>query len=510
MRVTRTASGIDLATSDRPAAAVAWYAEAFSDRLGDRLLLFDNAGPGLELLRFSPTLTSVDGFEASVRARVEQCAGFAHPAFAPVRSLTVLDDPHPQLALVSEHAPGERVSGVLRTARQAGNRLHPDSAIWLLRQVTPALAALQRQRPGSAHGCLTPERIVIAPTGDAIVTEYVLGPAIERLNLDRSALWREFGVLAGTDGAPALIGPRVDVVQLALIVLALLLGRPLRADELPAGVTAVVDAACAAPEVARSNLRAWIERALGIVTPGFANAREACEGLDALLPGLAGSWASTAVPQSSVVVPSQALAPTSRLTTLGLHRDAASIPRRLALPAPKGDPVVVARRLRWVSVVLGAVALAEAAALVFLLTRPGQPPDTSSAVAASTSRSVVAPAATGPAEVPAQSAGAGLTTASRSTIRRARSAAPAPRPGPHDAADAADPQPVIGWVAVQSDVEMRVYVNGRLLGSAAHGRFRLPAGEHDITLVNESIGLRSTHPVRVIAGRTAIVTPPSR
>jgi hypothetical protein len=57
---------------------------------------------------------------------------------------------------------------------------------------------------------------------------------------------------------------------------------------------------------------------------------------------------------------------------------------------------------------------------------------------------------------------------------------------------------------------MRVYANGRLLGSAANARFRLPAGDHDITLVNESIGLHSTQPVRVVAGRTAIVTPPAQ
>jgi hypothetical protein len=497
--VTRTASGFDVVTSDRPAAptgAVSWYAEGFSDRFGDRLLLFDNAGPGLELLRFTATLQGIAGFEASLRARVDECAGFMHPAFAPIRSITILDDPRPQLALVSEHAPGERLSSILRTARQAGSRLHPHSAIWLLRRVTPGLAAFQDERPGSAHGCLTADRIVIAPTGDAIVTEYALGPALERLNLDRRALWREFGVLAGADGAPAFLGPRVDVVQLALIALALLLGRPLRHDELPDGLRAVVDAACP-PTAVSPGLRTWIERALGIATPAFRTAREACDALDSLMPGLPGAW--TTLPASGGD-DSQALVRGSRPTSLGFAAGRAIGPRR-ALPAPKGDPVVVARRLRRVSWTLGAIALVEAAALVFVLTRPAPDVGMSAVVPAAT----VARDETAKPAAPRERASTpppAVATAGASTTNTAERASTTP--------PAASTPRVIGWISVESDLEMRVYANGRLLGSAANARYRLPAGDHDITLVNDSIGLHATQPVRVVAGRTAIITPPTQ
>jgi len=44
---------------------VAWYAEGFADLLGDRLCLFDNAGPALELLRFKPHVSTLPGFEAA-------------------------------------------------------------------------------------------------------------------------------------------------------------------------------------------------------------------------------------------------------------------------------------------------------------------------------------------------------------------------------------------------------------------------------------------------------------
>ena len=102
---------------------VAWYAEGFSDVLGDRLRLFDNAGPALELLRFHASVASRPGFEAAVRARVDALAKFSHPPFARVRALKLLDDPSPQLALVSELVAGERLSTVLRAAEARGVRL---------------------------------------------------------------------------------------------------------------------------------------------------------------------------------------------------------------------------------------------------------------------------------------------------------------------------------------------------------------------------------------------------
>ena len=130
---------------------VAWYAEGFSDALGDCLRLFDNAGPPLELLRFSPPVAAVPGFESAVRARIDALAKFSHPAFAKVRALTLLDDPFPQLALVSEMVTRrEAVHPFLRAAEARGARLDPTCAIWLLRYLLPALAAFH-EATGGAH-----------------------------------------------------------------------------------------------------------------------------------------------------------------------------------------------------------------------------------------------------------------------------------------------------------------------------------------------------------------------
>lgn len=67
------------------------------------------------------------------------------------------------------------------------------------------------------------------------------------------------------------------------------------------------------------------------------------------------------------------------------------------------------------------------------------------------------------------------------------------------------PDSVIGSLVIESDVAVKVYLNGRLLGSATRRRFGVPAGEHTVALVNESRNFRSSQPVRIVAGRSLLV-----
>src|SRR6266568_2581345 len=91
-----TSSGVD---SSRPPLA-SWYTEGSSDGIGDRLLMFDNAGtPSLELLRFRPQLAAAIGFEDALRQRVDRLQQFEHPAFPNVRAVDQLESGG--LALVS-------------------------------------------------------------------------------------------------------------------------------------------------------------------------------------------------------------------------------------------------------------------------------------------------------------------------------------------------------------------------------------------------------------------------
>jgi hypothetical protein len=291
-----SAGSLDTAAAS-PTGIVAWYAQGFADRLGDRLLLFDNSGAApLELLRVAQRLTGDPAFEPALRERVEELKPFRHPAFARVRGVSVLAEPTPQLALVSEHIAGERLSEILRAARAAGFRPDPGTALWLVRQLMPALAALHDMGGEIAHGALSPERIVVTPSGDLVVTEYVFAHAIDRLGAEPSDLWQELGV--AVQAGAGRIDQRADIEQVALLALAVLLGRPLAADEYPRAVRTLLDEAC---DPLRWSLvpplRAWLQRALVLDTP-FATAREAVDTLDALLPKVSGMWAARLLPQN--------------------------------------------------------------------------------------------------------------------------------------------------------------------------------------------------------------------
>ena len=78
-----------------------------------------------------------------------------------------------------------------------------------------------------------------------------------------------------------------------------------------------------------------------------------------------------------------------------------------------------------------------------------------------------------------------------------RPAPPRPRPAP--AANC--------WLAIDSTVEVRVFADGRLIGSAARGRFPLTPGSHEIILVNEAEQFRSTQTVELAEGATFTITP---
>src|SRR6266542_5306542 len=138
--------------SSRPPLA-SWYTEGSSDGIGDRLLMFDNAGtPSLELLRFRPQLAAVIGFEDALRQRVDRLQQFVHPAFPTVRAVDQLDD-RGSLALVSTFTAGKRLAEVFRSSHTRSG-VHPAFAAWLIRDLTAALADLQRHDRGISHGAL--------------------------------------------------------------------------------------------------------------------------------------------------------------------------------------------------------------------------------------------------------------------------------------------------------------------------------------------------------------------
>lgn len=440
---------------------VAWYAEGFSDILGDRLKLFDNAGPALELLRFAEPVATVPGFEAAVRARIEALAGFSHPACARVRALTLLDDPRPQLALVSELVHGQRLSAVLRAAHAVSVAPDAGSAVWMLRELLPALVALHEAGDGIAHGLIVPDRVVVTPEGTLVLTEYVLG-----------------GALTGLGLAP----PGSDLAQMALLALAVMLGRPLRSDESTTQLPQALDEAFGG-SAASQRLRPWLERALTPGDGGFASAREALAALDGTLLALPAAWSPALLPAGPV--PSgTAIAPASPALPAPLSVTA------FGTPAPQG----VDGGGRWrINRLLAALAALEAVCIVVLLAQ------------GATTRTP-APAPVTPPRPAVQAAGflpvpARVAAPDPAAMAAAESRVSTVAPAPVAAAGS-----VIGWLVVEAEAEVKVYVNGRLLGVATRRRFGVPAGDHLITLASETGAFRSSQTVRIVAGKSVLIT----
>src|SRR5262249_2450297 len=67
----------------------------------------------------------------------------------------------------------------------------------------------------------------------------------------------------------------------------------------------------------------------------------------------------------------------------------------------------------------------------------------------------------------------------------------------------ATPQP--GWISIDLPIQVEVYENGRFVGSSDRNRLLLSSGQHELELVNESLGFRSNQSVGVQSGRTTFI-----
>lgn len=64
---------------------------------------------------------------------------------------------------------------------------------------------------------------------------------------------------------------------------------------------------------------------------------------------------------------------------------------------------------------------------------------------------------------------------------------------------------VPGSITLESPVPVQVFENSRLIGTSQMDRIILPAGEHALEIVADSLGFRTTRTVRVVAGETAAI-----
>jgi serine/threonine protein kinase len=239
----------------------------FHDGLGDRRRVTDSTGTELvERLCLRAELTNVPSFEFALRERASRLASFRHPCFAAVRSIDRLNDATSTLAVVSEAVRGVRLSALLAKAGRPA--IDINASIHLIRQLVSAIAILHESAPDVAHGAIAPERLVITPNARVIVVEHVLGAALEQLRYSRDQYWSDLRVaVPASTMAVSHLDQRADVVQIGIVFLALILGRPLDDNEYP---TLIADVLASAQALSANNereplpagLRAWLTRML--------------------------------------------------------------------------------------------------------------------------------------------------------------------------------------------------------------------------------------------------------
>lgn len=320
----------------------------FADGFGERQRSGD-AGSAelLETLRLHEALVAAPGFDFALRERVSRLANFRHAYYARVRRVDRLDN-GATLALVGDTVEGARLSRILDVAHTFDLDLDINAALCLLRQIVPAVAMLHQNARDVSHGALAPERILVTPNARVVLVEYVLGAAIESLAYSRERLWKQLRVAVPPGAGPARLNHRADVMQIGVVALALVLGRPLGDDDVrdvPALLaSATENSVMGGREPISDTLRRWLSRALQLDSRGaFESALEAQLALDDVLSGDAGYIAAPVALESfltrynecAVKMPMASAAPNAPVAPEAPN---ASVPRVVPTPVPLRVP----------------------------------------------------------------------------------------------------------------------------------------------------------------------------
>jgi hypothetical protein len=264
-------------------------APLFSDGIGDRVVSTDSAtGEVVQVLRLNLSLTAVPSFEFALRERVARLANFRHGYYARVRRVDRAPGHTTALSVVSDHVEGTRLSEILRLAGERRIHLDTNAALCLVRQLVPALAVLHENARDVAHGLIAPERLIVTPHARLAIAEHVLGGAIEQMQYGRERLWHEFRVAMPPSAGIPRFDQRSDVAGIGVVALALILGRPIGADEYPGRLNDLLQEASERTSLGveqplSASLRSWLARALQVdVRRAFASAPEALAALEQL------------------------------------------------------------------------------------------------------------------------------------------------------------------------------------------------------------------------------------
>jgi serine/threonine protein kinase len=257
----------------------------FRDGLGDRLLVRDAKGrPVHETLALRTELVTVPSFEFMVNQRVALLQGFRDPRFVPVRQLIRVPGPVPCVSVASDFVPGARLSDVLANCEKTLRLLTAGTVLFFTKQILESMSVLHRQSGDVAHGALSPERLLIADD-KPLVTDYVLGSALEQLHYSPDRYWKDLRVAVPPSAGGVRFDRRVDVAQIAMIAVALFTSRPLGDQEsighLGDLIMGLRQLTSDGPKPLALPLRSWLLKALHMdMRRTFATVAEASKALD--------------------------------------------------------------------------------------------------------------------------------------------------------------------------------------------------------------------------------------
>jgi hypothetical protein len=66
--------------------------------------------------------------------------------------------------------------------------------------------------------------------------------------------------------------------------------------------------------------------------------------------------------------------------------------------------------------------------------------------------------------------------------------------------------PATGWVSASAPVELQLFEKGRPIGTTQSERLSLPAGRHEIEIVNDVVGYRAVRTIQVVPGKVAPIS----
>ena len=238
---------------------------SLEDGFGIRRLKSDGRAH-TEILALPPALASQPLLEQAIRGRASRYADLDIRSFAPVRRI---ERAGASLYVVSEMPDGIRLSHLLAFLESRGEVVPESAIVELASLVINAVASLHAWPGGFAHGAINPSHILLTNDSRVVLTDCVFGAALEVLQRNREALWKEFRLAMPPAANLARFDQQADVTQMGAVILALVLQRPLRVQEYPRAIPDLVAAVTESATTPASpgsigGLGMWLQGALQI------------------------------------------------------------------------------------------------------------------------------------------------------------------------------------------------------------------------------------------------------